>query len=601
MLWRILLGLVAAILVLIGEQMILSARKSALSDAAFVRDETATHQVGNAEVSFTVVRDWGTGLEAVLHLKNTGWKTLHGWTLYVRLPRRIAAINGAVLTARAGDRHRLDAPPTGRNARIPPGATRRITVTLRPGGLDPIPTSSILEAWTHPFTGGRFNYAEALQKSLYFYEAQRSGKLPPSNRVHWRGDSALTDGAEAGVDLTGGYYDAGDHVKFGLPLFSSLTLLSWGGIQYARGYRDCGEWERLLDTVRWGTDWILKAHTKPDELYGQVGEGRRDHDFWGPPEAMTMPRPAFKIDPTRPGSELAGEAAAALAAASLLFAQDDPDYSHTLLERAGQLFDLADRHRGTYTEAIPDAAMFYDSESGYYDELVWAAAWMYRATGRPEYLHKAETGYARWLQNTLQAWTHTWDDKRYGAAVLLAQLTGKPVYRRDAEAFLNYWTVGHNGRQVPYTPGGLAWIQAWGSLRYAANTAFLAFVYSDTVADPKNIYHTFAKRQINYILGDNPARRSYVVGFGENPPRNPHHRAAHGSAENSIDAPTMNLNILYGALVGGPFLPDDFAFFDNRREERSSETALDYNAAFSGALARMVMLHGGKPLPQLPP
>jgi len=601
MLWRLLLGLVAAVLVLIGEQVVLSTQRRNVSEKAFVRDETVTHRTGAAEVSFTVVRDWGTGLEAVVDLKNTGWKTLHDWTLYVRLPRRIAAINGAVTTARAGDRHRLDAPAVGLNSRIPPGATRRFTVTIRPGGLDPIPTKSILEAWTHPFTGGRFNYAEALQKSLYFYEAQRSGKLPATNRVYWRGDSALTDGADVGVDLTGGYYDAGDHVKFGLPLFSSLTLLAWGGIQYGQGYRDCGEWERLLETVRWGTDWVLKAHTKPDELYGQVGEGQRDHDFWGSPESMTMPRPAFKIDPTRPGSELAGEAAAALAAASLLFAQDDPAYSRTLLERAGQLFDLADRHRGTYTDAIPDAGMFYDSESGYYDELVWSAAWLYRATGRPEYLQKAEAGYAAWLKGTLLSWTHTWDDKRYGAAVLLAQLTGKPLYRRDAEAFLNYWTVGHNGQQVPYTPGGLAWIQAWGSLRYAANTAFLAFVYSDTVADPKNIYHAFAKRQINYILGENPARRSYVVGFGENPPRNPHHRASHGSTENSIDAPTMNLNILYGALVGGPFLPDDFAFSDNRRDERSNEIALDYNAAFSGALARMVMLHGGKPLPQLPP
>ena len=79
---------------------------------------------------------------------------------------------------------------------------------------------------------GAFNYAEALQKAVYFYECQRSGVLPPNNRVEWRGDSGLSDGKEAGVDLTGGWYDAGDHVKFGLPAASSLTLLAWSVLEY---------------------------------------------------------------------------------------------------------------------------------------------------------------------------------------------------------------------------------------------------------------------------------------------------------------------------------------------------------------------------------
>jgi hypothetical protein len=51
-----------------------------------------------------------------------------------------------------------------------------------------------------PLMAQTFNYAEALQKSLFFYEAQRSGDLPPSNRVNWRGDSGLQDGADVGRD-----------------------------------------------------------------------------------------------------------------------------------------------------------------------------------------------------------------------------------------------------------------------------------------------------------------------------------------------------------------------------------------------------------------
>jgi hypothetical protein len=53
--------------------------------------------------------------------------------------------------------------------------------------------------------------------------------------------------------------------------------------------------------VRWATDYFLKAHTAPNEFYGQVGRGDLDHAFWGRPEDMTMARPAFKIDTSRPG------------------------------------------------------------------------------------------------------------------------------------------------------------------------------------------------------------------------------------------------------------------------------------------------------------
>ena len=56
-------------------------------------------------------------------------------------------------------------------------------------------------------TKGNYNYKNAIHASLLFYEAQRSGKLPADNRIHWRGDSMLDDGKDVGHDLTGGYFD----------------------------------------------------------------------------------------------------------------------------------------------------------------------------------------------------------------------------------------------------------------------------------------------------------------------------------------------------------------------------------------------------------
>lgn len=47
-----------------------------------------------------------------------------------------------------------------------------------------------------------FDYKDALDKSLLFFEAQRSGKLPDNQRVRWRGDSGLSDGFAQGVIIS---------------------------------------------------------------------------------------------------------------------------------------------------------------------------------------------------------------------------------------------------------------------------------------------------------------------------------------------------------------------------------------------------------------
>jgi endoglucanase len=456
-----------------------------------------------------------------------------------------------------------------------------------------------------------FNYGEALQKSLFFYEAQRSGDLPTTNRVNWRGDSGLSDGSDVGVDLTGGWYDAGDHVKFGLPMAASATMLAWGVVDYRSAYVSTGQLNTALDQLRWATDYFIKAHPSANVLYGQVGNGGLDHAWWGPAEVMQMSRPAYRITTACPGSDLAGETAAALAAASIAFRPTDATYANTLLTHARQLYTFADTYRGKYSGCITDAAGYYNSWSGYNDELVWGAIWLYRATNESAYLDKAQSYYAN-LSNQQQTsiksykWTIAWDDKSYGAYVLLAKLTGNATYHNDAQRWLNWWTVGGtalgaDGTRVNYSPGGQAVLDQWGSLRYAANTSFAALVYADAITDAtlKARYHDFAKRQIDYALGQNPRNSSFMVGFGVNPPKNPHHRTAHGSWTDQITFPTDSRHTLYGALVGGPSSAND-AYTDDRSNYTSNEVATDYNAGFTGALARLAQEYGGTPLANFP-
>ena len=439
---------------------------------------------------------------------------------------------------------------------------------------------------------GDFNYGEALQKSILFYELQRSGDLPTKVRCNWRGDSGLDDGADNGLDLTGGWYDAGDNVKFNLPMAYSAAMLAWSVYEYGDAYEEAGQTEYILGDIKWVCDYLIKCHPEDEVYYYQVGDPNADHSWWGPAEVMAMSRPSYKVTSDNPGSCVTGEAAAALAAAAIVFEESDPAYSSECLEHAKSLFEFANKYRSDsgYTAANG----FYDSWSGFYDELAWAGAWLYLATGEQEYLDIAEECYPQASQD--YNWSMCWDDVHIGAAVLLAQITGKDTYTNAVEKHLDWWTTGTaDGDRITYTPAGLAWLDSWGSLRYATTTAYIATVYSGSdCCDPSRVddYISFAEAQCNYALGS--SGRSYMVGFGENPPEHPHHRTAQGSYCDNMNEPSAHRHTLYGALVGGPDSSDGYS--DDVSNYTNNEVACDYNAGFTGLLAYMYSQYHGQTL-----
>nr|ACE75511.1 beta-1,4-endoglucanase [Eisenia andrei] len=436
---------------------------------------------------------------------------------------------------------------------------------------------------------GQYNYDEVLEKSILFYEAERSGYLPADNRIPYRGDSALGDQGNQGQDLIGGWYDAGDHVKFGFPMAISTTTLAWGILEFREAYEAAGQYNWALDSIRWPLEYFIKAHVSDNEFYGQVGDGNIDHSYWGRPEEMTMERPAWSITPSNPGSDLAAETAAALAAGYLVFRDLDAAYASTLLDHSRTLYDFAYNNRGIYSDSIPNAGEFYPS-NGYEDELAWGAAWLYRATGEQYYLDRAyEFG-----STSDVAWAYDWDEKTVGYQLLLTTFAGQTDFQPPVEDFLRNWFPGGS---VHYTPLGLAWLIEWGANRYAANAAFIALVaakYNILAAEAEQ----FARSQIHYMLGD--AGRSYVVGFGNNPPQQPHHSSSSCPdlpAEcdwDEFENPGPNYQILYGALVGGPDQNDQYQ--DLRSDYVKNEVTNDYNAGFQGAVAglRAIQLRDGK-------
>jgi len=490
--------------------------------------------------------------------------------------------------------------------------TVRIAAVLLTVAAGVVPVISSLPAHAIPSAGPVFNYAEALQKAVWFYDAQRLGRLPANNRVSWRGDSFLTDGTDASLDLVGGFADAGDTIKATYPLAHTLTTLAWSMIEAPQGYTNSGQSTYLLSNLRWGMDYLIRAHPAANRLVAEVADPGLDHRLWAAAEVQNYPRQTYFINSSCWGSDLAMSTAAAFASASMVFRTSDPTYANTLLTHAQQLWSTTESlPKVTYHTCVPIITEFYKSWSGFNDELVWGSLWLYRATGTQSYLDRALAYYPNMPKQDQGAnspikygWTYDWDDKTASSYILLAALTGNTQALADSRNWADFNAgAGVNGQKLNPSPGGQAFYGNWGSLRYSAGAAFIAFLLADSGrldATRNQQLHDFAVRQVNYILGDNPSSLSYMVGFGANFVRRPHHRTAHGSWTDHFYQPVENRHTLYGALIGGPKQADDNYGPEDRNDFQKAEVALDYNAGLTGALARMVKEYGGTPLANFP-
>jgi endoglucanase len=113
---------------------------------------------------------------------------------------------------------------------------------------------------------------------LFFDLVIAAGKLPKHNNVSWRGSSCLDDGKSEKSpiykDLVGGYYDAGDAIKFNFPSSFAMTMLSWSVIEYSAKYEAAGELNHIKEIIKWGTEYFLKTFNSSadtiDRLVAQV-------------------------------------------------------------------------------------------------------------------------------------------------------------------------------------------------------------------------------------------------------------------------------------------------------------------------------------------
>ena len=426
------------------------------------------------------------------------------------------------------------------------------------------------------------NYAKLLQYSMYFYDGNMCGSdVGSASQFDWR------DNCHGSDEVDGGFHDAGDHVKFGLPAGYTASTLGWGYYEFKDSYDALGQTAHLQALTNRFCDFF-KASTKLSgdtvtSFCYQVGVGQADHDVWCSPESQNDQSLRTAYWTSDDASDIAAEYAAALAVNYINFGNAED------LKYAKALYNYSIK---TNKANCPEAANFYNSYD-YYDDQAWAAGWLYLATNDSTYssfLNKFmnDTNAGKSGQSGCK-WgvysTMCWNNVSLGAAILQSEITGDAMDWAKVTTYLNGKCTSESTYYCE---------SDWGSARY--NTALQMAALATTKYSAKSgmDYSSWCKAQMGMILGNNPKNVNFVVGMDSNSAKYPHHRAASGyQSFDEMKGKTdysSNGHTLVGALVGGP-ADSNFTYTDSINDYQANEVALDYNAGLVGAAAGLYSIY----------
>ncbi|GMH39842.1 hypothetical protein BSKO_07746 [Bryopsis sp. KO-2023] len=389
----------------------------------------------------------------------------------------------------------------------------------------------------------KHEYDKALHMALMLYEAHRTGDLP-YHRFAWRGDSCFNCTGPAGEDLSKGYIEAGgSNLKILMASAFTVTRLAWAAKEFPDGFKASGNYDEVLDAIRWGAQFLIDSHPEPYRIVAMFGSINQDFGYFGPPEQKEAWAGGWGnicyATPKEPATESVAEAAAALAATSLVFKKIDKKFSKLCLKHAKQLYKFSTRYKKTYQyssdKCIQSMGWLYPSK-GYEDEIAWATSWMYAATGDKAYLKKARVLYRKFVAKHGSGFALTIGEK--GPALHSLMMSLDPKYYEEYQENAQWLFKLYLDLEVAHTPKGLAYPFHWGACRAAANIGSLSLIHSKVMRDldkaGKKIDLKYAARlfnygkfQIDYLLGS--SGRSWVTGFGKDYPTVLFHKASYNA------------------------------------------------------------------------
>jgi endoglucanase len=487
---------------------------------------------------------------------------------------------------------------------------------------------------SHPFDIGKDIYRALKYDALAYFYHNRSGialTLPYAADAKWTrpaghigvtpnlGDTSVPCapgiGCDYALDVSGGWYDAGDHGKYvvngGISVwtmlnqyerakyFGSLAALSDGRLnipEKANGVPD------ILDEARWELEFLLKMQVPAGQpLAGMAHHKIHDANWTG---LGLKPSDDPQQRYLRPPSTAATLNLAATAAqGARIWKTIDPAFAAKCLAAAQRAWAAAQANPAIL--ALPSDGSgggAYD-DSNVSDEFYWAASELFVTTGdnayhsfltsSPYYL-AVPTSFGPQTQPAM-----TWGNTEALGTISLAVVPNKLPRKQIDKARLNVVvaankfgvTLLRQGYLVPFAPSATG-KYPWGSNSFILNNVIVIGLAYDFTHNP--LYLSAVGAGMDYLLGRNPMDQSYITGYGDRALQNPHHRfwahqvnpsfpAAHPGAVSG--GPNSGLEDPYAQSIGLPGCAPQKCFVDHIESWSTNEITINWNAPLAWVTA----------------
>ena len=455
------------------------------------------------------------------------------------------------------------------------------------------------EAYSEEIHISSEKYQGHQEDMLAFMRQQRCGYNPYFDEVCHQSDGRIFYAPVADstyFDFSGGWHDAGDQLKYLITSSNATARMLLAYLEApgffidevdAHGHPAKNGIPDILDEAKWGLDWMLKLHPKPDWLIHQIADDRDHRGFkyphkdnaeygWGPNSyrvayfADGQPQGLGKWKSQATGvANLAGRCAAAFALGARIWDKIGLDslFAARCRKAAVELYRLGKEKEG-FQQGNSFGAPYRYNENTWADDMEWGAAELFKLTGEDHYLKDA-IHYAYLIKDDgwmardtmmhyeLYPFMNMGHYALYEIAPELVRQQLASWYRGNLERVLARSASNNFQIGVPFL---------WCSSNLIVNFVTQALLYEKMTGDQQ--FHSLMLLHRDWLLGRNPWGTSMFTGIptGGETPVDVHipPRALLGAtpAGGLIDGPIFATihNYLKGLVLNEP---DELAAFQN--------------------------------------